>query len=150
MDRLAIIHGLIDLLTHKASYQQSSSGLLPQDMQLLERIGMSENVPTLALARRSGFAPATAIAILDRLQAKGYIDRVRDDDDRRVVEVSLTQAGRRLIELHLLEDQAFVSNFFGTLSKADGDLLAELLVTVLKTIDHEKMFAAPSGPGRRA
>ena len=42
--------------------------------------------------------PTSVTSAVDRLQAQGYVDRVRDDADRRVVRAAITDAGRRIVE----------------------------------------------------
>jgi DNA-binding MarR family transcriptional regulator len=41
--------------------------------------------------------PATVVGILNRLELQGLIKRVRTNDDRRVVNVALTNAGNALV-----------------------------------------------------
>lgn len=48
------------------------------------------------LARFYEMDPGAVTRMLDRIEAKGLIERVRSADDRRVVELKLTRAGRAL------------------------------------------------------
>ena len=48
----------------------------------------------------------TLTPLLKKLEAKGYVTRRRDRQDERQVVVSLTQAGRTLLETLFLEDLA--------------------------------------------
>jgi len=41
---------------------------------------------------------STVSGVVDRLEEKGYVERVRGDKDRRVVKISLTKAGKRLVQ----------------------------------------------------
>ena len=47
------------------------------------------------LATATGLRPAATTALLDRLEAKGLVERVRDDSDRRRVLVRMTEEGAR-------------------------------------------------------
>ena len=49
------------------------------------------------LARRMYIHPATVVGILNRLELQGLIKRVRTNDDRRIVNVELTNAGNALV-----------------------------------------------------
>jgi len=49
------------------------------------------------LARRMYIHPATVVGILNRLELQGLIKRVRTNDDRRIVNVELTNAGNMLV-----------------------------------------------------
>ena len=48
------------------------------------------------LAGRMFIEAPTLVAHLDRLERDGFVERRRDADDRRVVRVAITPAGRRL------------------------------------------------------
>lgn len=49
-----------------------------------------------ALARDLNVDPGAATRMLDRLEKKGFISRCRSTEDRRVVKVALTEAGRQV------------------------------------------------------
>lgn len=51
-----------------------------------------------AIAERVHLSSGTVVGILHRLESKGLVRRDRDTQDRRLVNVSATEAGRRLIE----------------------------------------------------
>ncbi|QKW40630.1 MarR family transcriptional regulator [Actinomadura sp. NAK00032] len=69
-------------------------------LDLLQRLG-----PLSAgdLARHSGLAPASVSGLIDRLQAKGFVRRVRDEGDRR----------RVIVEIDPSRVQAFAELFAG-------------------------------------
>lgn len=46
------------------------------------------------LSERSGLSPAAMTALIDRLERKGYVRRVRDRADRRRIFVELTESAR--------------------------------------------------------
>lgn len=140
MNRQQILHGLVDLFSYKAGYQSESSGLRLQDMQLLERVGFNGATQTLELARICNLAPATAIAVLDRLESAGYVRRVRDQNNRRVVMVHLTTAGQELLERHTAEDQAFIDNLLDALPTRESAALEKLLAKALAVISLETLF----------
>lgn len=47
------------------------------------------------LSERSGLSPAAMTTLIDRLERKGYVRRVRDANDRRRVFVELTDLARK-------------------------------------------------------
>lgn len=50
------------------------------------------------LADVAGLAPATVTEMLDHLESDGLVERVRSEQDKRVVLVSLTRHGRTLVQ----------------------------------------------------
>ncbi|HEX7031303.1 MAG TPA: MarR family transcriptional regulator [Gammaproteobacteria bacterium] len=49
------------------------------------------------LARRISLSPATVTGIVDRLEKRGLVTRARSIDDKRKVEIALTDEGRQLV-----------------------------------------------------
>jgi DNA-binding MarR family transcriptional regulator len=60
----------------------------------LYRLSRGECHTMAALARDQALDPGAMTRALDRLEAKGLIRRERSSQDRRVVELALTEAGR--------------------------------------------------------
>lgn len=52
------------------------------------------------LAKAADLTPATVTEMLDGLAAAGLVERVRSEQDKRVVLTSLTERGRRLVQEH--------------------------------------------------
>jgi DNA-binding MarR family transcriptional regulator len=72
--------------------------------------------------------------IVDRLEAEGFVERVRDTEDRRVVKVQLTDAGKKAHSgiLHTREQE--LQNIFGCLDAKDRLRLVKALRTVSSTM----------------
>ncbi len=60
---------------------------------------LAGSLPAGRLAERFGISPATATQILDGLERQALIERTRQAGDRRTVTITLTDRGRRAIEL---------------------------------------------------
>jgi len=50
------------------------------------------------LSERMYLHISTVSGVVDRLEAKGYVERTRERTDRRVVKISLTKAGKRVVQ----------------------------------------------------
>jgi DNA-binding MarR family transcriptional regulator len=59
---------------------------------LVERAGQGRQLTPKELAEASQLSPSAITTVLDRLAAAGYIRRVRDEDNRRLVRIALTPA----------------------------------------------------------
>ncbi len=69
----------------------------PQLVCLIE-IGQAGPIASKDLAEQVFLSPSTLVGILDRLEEKKLVERKRNGDDRRVVEVEVTERGRKLVE----------------------------------------------------
>lgn len=71
-----------------------------KEMHTIEIIGKRSNVTPSDIARELMLTLGTVTTSLNKLEAKGYIERQRSKIDRRVVHLTLTKKGRLLNRLH--------------------------------------------------
>jgi DNA-binding MarR family transcriptional regulator len=72
-----------------------------------------------ALADALDVSQASATGIVDRMEQRGLVDRVRDEDDRRVIRVALTQSGRQLIAKMATERRERLSQVLAELTDVE-------------------------------
>lgn len=72
----------------------------------------------------------------DRLLSEGYIERTRDDEDRRVVYIQITELGTSMVEKVLDAQKETIAMFFDSLPDEDREHLKRILSAVLLKIDH--------------
>jgi DNA-binding MarR family transcriptional regulator len=99
-----------------------NAGIEPQQHQLLlavKGLPLGERPTIGTIAERLCVQHHTAVALVDKLEARGMIERERCTLDRRVVLLRLTQPGsallRRLSELHRQQLKASGPNMVGAL-----------------------------------
>ena len=73
-------------------------GLTGPQLVILEELARRGATPIGAVADAISLSVATVTGILSRLEARGLVERRRDDQDRRKVFVSVTPAGAELLE----------------------------------------------------
>jgi DNA-binding MarR family transcriptional regulator len=97
---LAELRHLLRRFLREGDLAAQAAGLEPQQYLMLLAIrGLPDGVqPTItAVAERLAVKHHSAVELLDRLEARGFIRRMRDRDDRRLVQVSLTPRGERVL-----------------------------------------------------
>jgi DNA-binding MarR family transcriptional regulator len=72
-------------------------GLRDAQYSLLFGLGEREALSLGELAARADLSPAAATELVDELAGAGFVQRLRAERDRRVVLVSLTDTGRRVV-----------------------------------------------------
>jgi len=77
---------------------ERQTGITGPQLWAIKIIGDLSPVKVSDLARRMYIHPATAGGLLDRLESRKLVKRVRSKDDRRVVKVTLTEDGKKLVE----------------------------------------------------
>lgn len=71
-------------------------GLTPIQSMVMTSLEEQDQITSIALGRRVELDSATLTGILDRLEARGLIERRRHPHDRRSVRVHLTSEGREI------------------------------------------------------
>jgi len=75
------------------------------------------------LAETLDVSVASATGIIDRMEHKGVIERRRNDEDRRVVEVHITDEGLAVFSQMQAERHARMSQMLSTVPEADLEAL---------------------------
>lgn len=87
------------------------------------------------MARRLWLTPATLTPVVDALEQAGHVERRRDPDDRRVVRLHLTDAGREwLRDTHAAVGAAFKSRVPQP-PPGDEAVIRRYLITVLAALN---------------
>ncbi len=91
----------------------------------------NDNAPISELAERTGLAKTTLTSMLDRLEASGHIKRVRDQKNRRIVRIVLTESAKGLKaqydEVSLRMNHIFYEGFTDEEIVAFEDVLERIL-----------------------
>ena len=69
-------------------------------MHTIDAIGMYKKKTTTEVARELLVTVGTLTTSINRLVKKGYVERIRSEDDRRVVKLGLTKKGRLVFRIH--------------------------------------------------
>jgi DNA-binding MarR family transcriptional regulator len=72
----------------------SGSAVTPRMLSYLRHLAAAGPLTVGEQASHLGISHATATEVVDRLEAKGLVERMKDDGDQRRVFVSLTERGR--------------------------------------------------------
>ena len=73
-------------------------GITGPQLWALNTIFKNTGLPLGELSKKMYLRPSTITGLVDRLEKRGYVARVRDQRDRRVIKILLTSKGKRLAE----------------------------------------------------
>lgn len=78
--------------------QANAAGLLPLEHQaLLQIYGADTPLPVNRVADRLDIAPALASRLITQLDQRGFVERIRDDSDKRIVAVQASRGGIEIL-----------------------------------------------------
>jgi DNA-binding MarR family transcriptional regulator len=100
--------------------------LAPMQMHALRLLDPEGGVPMSALAEHMACDPSNVTGIVDRLEARGLIERRGDEHDRRVKMLALTEEGAR-VRAHIMARMAVPPPEIARLSRADQRTISDLL-----------------------
>ncbi|MGW7448078.1 MarR family winged helix-turn-helix transcriptional regulator [Kitasatospora sp. NPDC054795] len=105
-------------------------GLRLWDMAVLAALADFGPQAQRDLVRRLAIDPSDLAKVADRLAAAGYVERARDQADRRRVSVSVTDAGRALLADLEAQARAVQDAVLAPLDTGERQVLQELLLRV--------------------
>lgn len=97
------------------------------DMHVMEAIGNGQPKNMTSVAKALSVTTGTLTISVNSLVKKGFVERVRSEEDRRVVLISLTEKGRRLYEKHQKFHQEMVESIVNRLNDEEKILLEKVL-----------------------
>ena len=107
---------------------------------LLREASAASGASQRELAERVGVEPPSLVPQLDRFVDEGYVERRRDEVDRRIVRVTVTPAGTaRLAELHEVA-RAMDTELRSLMTERELAVMDKALTTI------REHFAALDGP----
>jgi DNA-binding MarR family transcriptional regulator len=115
-------------LTEKSRELFASEGITPQQFNILRILRGSHPEPlsTLQIRERMLDKMSDTSRIVDRLIAKGFVKKGTCKIDRRLVDVTITDKGKKLLErLDARQDE--MDGVLGNLSKKEAVILSDLL-----------------------
>jgi DNA-binding MarR family transcriptional regulator len=136
----AINHELREILRefNRLKFKQVSwEGLRASECELLGMIFIikeeSGTAPTASkVSELLNITPAGVTHLINPLEKNGYVNRVRDLNDRRSVIINLTEKGNLLAEMFVQETENRISGLVDYLGESDSRKLIELIEVVIQ------------------
>ena len=114
--------------------RQDPPGLTPTLYSALATIATEGELP-IGMVAEAELLPSSAVTrIADRLEEQGLVERRRNPNDRRGVNLAITRAGRAVVDQHRATSNAWLAARLARLSRSERATLAEavrLLGTLL-------------------
>ncbi|KIQ84511.1 MarR family transcriptional regulator [Aeromonas jandaei] len=119
------------------------AGLTSPQLLLLKGIDELGQISMRQLADHTNMSQATATTIMDRLESRQLVQRVRSETDKRKVHATLTDAGRALLaEAPTPLQESFIQRF-QSLETWEQTLLLSSLQRISAMMNADGIDAAP-------
>lgn len=126
---------LVDLFNHilvleEKNLQDRGIILSMTEVHTLENIQKSKTKTMSDVARLQLITQGTLTVAVNRLQKKGFVSRLQDDQDKRIIRLSLTAKALDVLAIHDKFHEEMIDSFISDL-KIDQDVA---LITSLRRI----------------
>lgn len=137
MDEIkALLGRMVSTRTLRDPLHDLHPDLTPPQTHVLAALSLADDagLPTSTLAQRICASGPTMTGLIDRLERMGLVLRGKDDDDRRLVRVRLTESGRAtvaVLDTHITER---VTAMLSALDPEDRDTFVRLMTRIIDSI----------------
>ncbi|MFA5437003.1 MAG: MarR family transcriptional regulator [Candidatus Omnitrophota bacterium] len=97
---------------------------------ILQHLNMQDSVKMTDIARFMKVSTAAVTGIVDRLVKSGYVARIFDQRDRRIIRAQITPKGLVLMKKVASERRKMVIEIFGRVSKRDRQDYLRVLMRI--------------------
>ena len=118
----------INVIEERAICTGDYKDVTANDMHVIEAIDMEEARNMSSVARSLGVTTGTLTIAVNSLVKKGYVERARSEEDRRVVLVSLSEEGKRAYLHHRQFHERMIEAIVEELSEEEQAVLEKALV----------------------
>ena len=122
-------------MRHFFECQMKRYNITPPQFEVLMTLWKEDRLSLTELGRRLSRDGPTITGIIDRMEKKNIVTRVRSNEDRRVIRVHLTQKAKKMKEDLMKMQRNASTEITEDLSEQDIILLEKLLQKILKNIE---------------
>lgn len=116
------------LCGHIISHNTEESSSQRRLLSIIKKCGV---VSQRELVDAMGIRPPSLSALVSKLEAKGYITRVKEETDRRKLYVSITETGEAALAKMQKEHEEILCELFAALDKQERQEVSRLLQKLL-------------------
>jgi DNA-binding MarR family transcriptional regulator len=152
-DRVLVsIRQIIRAIDIQSKRLARDTGLSSPQLVVLRAIDELGEVTTRVLSRHVSLSQPTVTTILDRLEARGLVERYRSQKDRRIVHSMLTRTGSKTLKTAPpLLQEAFTDAFDALPEKRRSDIVSAVsdLAQMMRADDIDASLVLTTAPTAR-
>lgn len=112
--------------------------LTVNDMHVIEAVDVHEPKNMTSVARALSVTTGTLTISVNGLVKKGYVERTRSEEDRRVVLISLTEKGRKAFAQHQRFHRQMIDAAVENLNREEQEVLERALQNLTRFFYDQK------------
>ncbi len=127
-ESLKILEMVFDLITSFTKILPSceeTEKMKTMEFYILMYVGMKPSKKMSELAETFSIAKSNVTVLIDGMEKKGYLKRVRSEKDRRVVKVKLTEKGKKVFDLTVNNFVKVIEEVMKEIPKEDLEIISD-------------------------
>ncbi|NRO58762.1 MarR family winged helix-turn-helix transcriptional regulator [Lactobacillus helveticus] len=129
-DSLVDIYDQIMRIEESEIKKSRFKDITAKELHLVHTIGLHDHKTTSEVARILRLSKGTLTANLNNLERKGYVSRIRNQRDRRIINLVLTSKGRLLYRAHYAFHRKLVEQCLKGFDGSDIKKMKQALMNV--------------------
>ena len=134
VDRIKTLKEIMDNIKQIMDNQFRDIDLTVSQGILLSILGHEGKMRIGDLSKKMGLSNSTVSGIIDRLEKQGVVERIRSEEDRRVVYVDITGNFKEKAKKHFDEAERQLGQLINRASSQELDLILKGLDTLRKLV----------------
>lgn len=106
--------------------------------RILYVLWQEDNLPIIELSKRTGLAKTTLTSMLDRMEERGFLKRVPDSQDRRLLRIVLTDKARAMNDSYNEVSDEMSRIFYEGFSDEEIDIFEKYLDKILQNLTKQE------------
>ncbi|MFC6169041.1 MarR family winged helix-turn-helix transcriptional regulator [Loigolactobacillus jiayinensis] len=134
-DKLVAVYNDIVHLEEIEIKKSQFKDLSIKEIHTINAIGMYHRKTSSEVAQALKVTPGTLSVSINNLVRKDYVERLRSDDDHRIIHLGLTRRGRLMYRLHQSFHRQMVQSFLTGLDPQEVTLVEKALDNLQHFLD---------------
>lgn len=140
---LVALRKVIRAIDLRSKQLNKDVGLTGPQLLLMQTISNEPGIMVRQIADNINLSPATVTSILDRLETKQFVQRIRSTEDKRRVGVFLTEQGKVILQDAPLPLQEHFTNRFAQLQEWEQSQMVATMQRIASMMDAQNIDASP-------
>ncbi len=132
---------LVRILRVSERHCRRTIGISAAQTFVLQKLGDAPAASLNALAERTATDISSVSVVAAKLVRRGFVRRTRSEQDRRVVELEITDAGRAALDRASTTPQDLLVDAVRRLGRTEQKTLADLLERLVEQVDTQSEAA---------
>lgn len=134
---LKLMKSIMDSIRHSKMHQYRAMQLTAPQGMLMGILSHYGEMKVSDLSEKLGLSNSTVSGIIDRLEKRGLVERIRSTEDRRIVYVNVTSSFNEYSKKHSLKMEGMLEDIMSKAGREEADTIIKGLETLKRLIERQ-------------